>query len=130
MIHPQERLLQAARALEASPEFGEYREKRQAAEHRIGRLIQLGVRQSRYFGQAKTLFQVMLAATVANLTLTATKMMKMRPRSGAKGLTSSLLSMLRRAFEALPAIRLSRLGPGPRMLALFRPLQPAFRLGF
>jgi hypothetical protein len=130
MIHPQEHLIQEARALQASPQFHEYREKRQAAEHRIGRLIQLGVRQSRYFGQAKTLFQVMLAATVANLTLTATKMMKMRPRSGGKGLTSSLLSMLRRAFEALPAIRLRPLGPGLRIPALFRPPQPAFRLGF
>ena len=129
-IHPQERLLQAARALQVSPEFSEYREKRQAAEHRIGRLIQLGIRQSRYFGQAKTLFQVMLAATVANLTLTATKMMKMRPRSGAKGITSSLLSMLRRAFHTLPAIRLPRLGPWLCIPALFRPLQPAFRLDF
>jgi hypothetical protein len=129
-IHPQERLLQAARALQSSPQFHEYREKRQAAEHRIGRLIQLGVRQSRYFGQAKTLFQVMLAATVANLTLTATKMMKMRPRSEGKGIMSSLLSMLRRAFEALPAIRLRPLGPGLRIPALFRPPQPAFRLGF
>jgi hypothetical protein len=130
MIHPQERLIQEARALQASPQFREYREKRQAAEHRIGRLIQLGVRQSRYFGQAKTLFQVMLAATVANLTLTATKMMKMRPRSGAKGITSSLLSMLRRAFAALPAIRLRPLGPGLCIPALFRPPQPAFRLDF
>ena len=129
-IHPQERLLQAARALQASPQFHEYREKRQAAEHRIGRLIQLGVRQSRSFGQAKTLFQVMLAATVANLTLTAAKMMKMRPGSGGKALTSSLLSMLRRAFEALPAFRLRPLGPGLRIPALFRPPQPAFRLGF
>lgn len=126
-IHPQERLLQAARALQTSPEFGEYRKKRQAAEHRLGRLIQLGVRQSRYFGQAKTLFQVMLAATVANLTLTATKMMKMRPRSGVKGIRSSLLSMLRCAFAALPAIRLR---PGLRIPALFPPPQPAFRLGF
>jgi len=129
-IHPQERLIQEARALQASPQFGEYREKRQAAEHRIGRLIQLGVRQSRYFGQAKTLFQVMLAATVANLTLTATKTNMMRPGSGAKGISSSLLCMLRRAFEALLAIRLPRLGPGLRIPALFRPLQPAFRLGF
>jgi len=129
-IHPQERLLQAARALEASPQFHEYREKRQAAEHRIGRLIQLGIRKSRYFGQAKTLFQVMLAATVANLTLTATKTKKMRPANNAKGITSSLLSILTRAFEALPPIRLRPLGPVIRIPALFRPPQPAFRLGF
>src|SRR3990172_10285636 len=41
-IHPQERLMQEARALQASPQFHEYRKKRQAAEHRIGRLIQIG----------------------------------------------------------------------------------------
>ena len=129
-IHPQERLIQEARALQTSPGFREYRKRRQAAEHRIGRPIQLGVRQSRYFGQAKTLFQVVLAATVGNLTLAATKMMKMRSRSGGKGIMSFLLSMLRRAFEALPAIQLPPLGPGLCMPALFRPPQPAFRLGF
>lgn len=129
-IHPQERLLQAARALQASPEFGEYREKRQAAEHRLARLVQLGIRQSRYFGQAKTFFQVMLAATVANLTLTATKMKKMGPANMAKGLTSFLLSLLRRAFEALLAIRLRRLGPVLRIPVFFRLPQPAFRLDF
>lgn len=129
-IHPQERLLQAARALQASPEFGEYREKRQAAEHRLARLVQLGIRKSRYFGQTKTFFQVVLAATVANLTLTATKMKKMRPGSGAKGLMSFLLSLLRRTAKALLAIRLPRLGSGLRILALSRLPQPAFRLDF
>ena len=129
-IHPQERLLQAARTLQASPEFGPYREKRQAAEHRLARLVQLGIRKSRYFGQTKTFFQVMLAATVANLTLTATKMKKMRPGSGAKGLTSFLLSLLSRTFKALLAIRLPRLGPVLRIPALSRLPQPAFRLDF
>jgi hypothetical protein len=129
-LHPQERLLQEARALQASPEFSEYREKRQAAEHRLARLVQLGIRKSRYFGQAKTLFQVMLAATVANLTLTATKMNKMRPGNMAKGLTSFFLSLLRRALEALPGIRLRPLGPVLRIPALFRLPQPAFRLNF
>ena len=38
-------------------------------EHRIARLAQLGIRQARYVGRTKTLFQVCLAATVANLTL-------------------------------------------------------------
>ena len=42
-------------------------------EHRLARLVQLGIRQSRYFGRAKTLFQLYLAATVANLTLVAAK---------------------------------------------------------
>jgi hypothetical protein len=38
-------------------------------EHRIARLVQLGIRQARYRGHAKTLFQVAMAAAVANLTL-------------------------------------------------------------
>jgi hypothetical protein len=42
---------------------------RQVVEHRIARMTQLGVRQARYFGRHKTLFQVLMAATVANLTL-------------------------------------------------------------
>jgi len=129
-IHPQERLLQAARALQASPEFGDYREKRQAAEHRLARLVQLGIRQSRYFGQAKTFFQVMLAATVANLTLTATKMKKMRPGSGARGLPSSLLSLLKRSFHTLLAIPLRRHRPLLRIPELFRVPHPAFRPDF
>lgn len=68
-VHPQEALLQEARALQASPAFREYRSRRQVAEHRIARLTQLGTRQARYFGQAKTLFQLAMAAAVANLTL-------------------------------------------------------------
>lgn len=37
-------------------------------------LTLLGIRQSRYFGRAKTLFQILLAATVANLTLVASRL--------------------------------------------------------
>ena len=44
-----------------------------AVEHRLARLVQLGIRQSRYFGRVKTRFQLYLAATVANLTLVAGK---------------------------------------------------------
>ena len=39
------------------------------AEHRLARLAQLGICQSRYLGWVKTKFQLYLAATVANLTL-------------------------------------------------------------
>ncbi len=45
--------------------------KRVVVEHRIGRLIQLGNRQAKYFGKTKTGFQIALAATVANLMLVA-----------------------------------------------------------
>lgn len=72
-LHPQEALLRQARALQNDPAFEPYRKLRQTVEHRLARLVQLGIRQARYFGRKKTLFQLLLAATVANLTLVATK---------------------------------------------------------
>jgi len=44
---------------------------RSTVEHRIARLIQLGLRQARYFGTKKTMFQLAMVAAVANLTLIA-----------------------------------------------------------
>ena len=70
-VHPQEALLQEARALQQSPAFAPYKRDRQVVEHRLARLVQLGIRQARYVGRAKTLFQLLMAATVANLTLLA-----------------------------------------------------------
>ena len=71
-VHPQEALLQQARELQTTPVFDEARRRRQVVEHRIARLVQLGIRQARSFGRTKTLFQLCLAAAVANLTLLAT----------------------------------------------------------
>ena len=76
-VHPQERLLQAARALQQSAAFAQYRVHRQAVEHRIARLMQLGMRQARYRGRVKTRFQLLMAATVANLTLVAATMKRL-----------------------------------------------------
>lgn len=70
-LHPQEALRQEAKAFQRSPAFAPYRKLRQVAEHRIARLIQLGMRQARYFGRAKTRGQLLLTSTVANLTLMA-----------------------------------------------------------
>lgn len=70
-LHPQEALLQQARDLQHSEAFGEYKKRRQVSEHRIARLVQLGIRQARYVGRVKTLFQLLLSATVANITLVA-----------------------------------------------------------
>ena len=67
-LHPQEALLQQARVLQQSEAFSEYRQRRVVVEHRLARLVQLGIRQARYFGRSKTKFQLYLAATVANLT--------------------------------------------------------------
>ncbi len=72
-LHPQEALLQNARALQQSEAFAGYRKRRVVVEHRLARLVQLGIRQARYFGRVKTKFQLYLAATVANLTLVAAK---------------------------------------------------------
>ena len=69
LIHPQEALLQEARALQQSAAYHEYRARRVVAELRLALLVQLGIRQSRYFGRVRTRFQLYLAATVANLTL-------------------------------------------------------------
>ena len=65
--------MQQARALQQSAAFAGYRQRRVVVEHRLARLVQLGIRQARYFGRAKTRFQSYLAATVANLTLVAGK---------------------------------------------------------
>ena len=80
-IHPQEALLQQARALQRSADYDQYRKRRVVAEHRLARLVQLGIRQARYFGRVKTRFQLYLAATVANLTLALGKI----GRSGSTG---------------------------------------------
>lgn len=92
MLHPQEALLQEARAFQQSEEFAPYRKLRQAAEHRLARLMQLGVRQARYFGRTKTRFQLLMTAAVANLTLVATKVGMMRGRRGERASITSCRS--------------------------------------
>jgi hypothetical protein len=54
-VHPQEALLHQARTFQASAAFDDVRRRRQTAEHRIARLVQLGIRQARYVGRAKTI---------------------------------------------------------------------------
>jgi hypothetical protein len=98
MIHPQEALLQEARAFQQSEAFAPYRKLRQVAEHRLARLMQLGVRQARYFGRTKTLFQLLMAATVASLTLVATGTGLMRDRNHPR----TIISIYVRALLAAP----------------------------
>jgi hypothetical protein len=93
-VHPQERLLQEARALQAGPAFAEYRRRRQAVEHRIARLVQLGIRQARDVGRAKTAFQLLMAAAVANLTyLAVTTSQPTGPDAAALGLLAASLGL-------------------------------------
>lgn len=67
--HPQEGLLRAAREEAATPAGRQRLRQRVVVEHRQARLAQLGAKQARYFGRAKTEFQLLIAATVANLRL-------------------------------------------------------------
>ena len=90
-VHPQERLLQEARAFQASPAFAEYRRRRQRVEHRIARLVQLGIRQARDIGRAKIRFQLLMAAAVANLTYLAATT---SPDATPVGLLAALLGLL------------------------------------
>ena len=103
-LHPQEALLQQARALQQSEAFDGYRQRRVVVEHRLARLVQLGIRQSRYFGRAKTRFQLYLAATVANLTLVAAKAGLPEDTGGASKVGSALRpGTIRSAFDFIPA---------------------------
>lgn len=86
--------------------------KRASVEHRIGRMVQLGARQARYFGKAKTGFQIALIATVANLALVA----------AATG-TASSAALLLGLLIGMAASALRRLAEqnGPLEMAPSRP---------
>jgi transposase len=119
-LHPQEKLLQEARAFQQSDAFKEYRRLRQSVEHRLARLVQLGIRQARYFGRRKTLFQLLMAATVANLTLAATKTGQIRTKDGRKdSFCVWILSTLNAFWARLKSV-----------FASTRRQIPTFRLGF
>jgi hypothetical protein len=68
-VQAEERLQQQARAHNQSEAGRKSLRERVVVEHRIARLVGLGIRQSRYFGRKKTCLQVVMAAVVANLTL-------------------------------------------------------------
>ena len=90
--------MQQARALQQSAGYDEYRARRVVVEHRLARLVHLGIRQSRYIGRIKTRFQLYLAATVANLTLVAGKI----GLSARTGCASSSCGTAR--TEAIPSV--------------------------
>ena len=103
-LHPQEALLQQARALQQSEAFGGYRQHRVVVEHRLARLVQLGIRQPRYFGRIKTRFQLYLAATVADLTLVAAKAgLPAGPGCGSSAGSAFHAGTIRSALEIVPA---------------------------
>ena len=113
LIHPQEGMLQQARALQQSADYDEYRARRVVVEHRLARLVQLGIRQARYFGRVKTKFQLYLAATVANLTLVAGKIgLSGSTGGGAAGhrvVRNDVLAVVANAAANFSAVRLGQL---------------------
>jgi hypothetical protein len=110
-VHPQERLLQRARAFQASPAFTPYRALRQVAEHRLARLVQLGLRQARYRGVAKTRFQAYMAATVANLTLLAARFGPVFARFLVRTRPAALLALRTARWRACRHTQRCRLTP-------------------
>src|ERR1019366_5362479 len=70
-IQAEEDLQQRARMHNQSEAGRKTLRQRVVVEHRIARLVQLGIRQSGYFGGAKTCLQVVMAAVVANVSLVA-----------------------------------------------------------
>lgn len=66
-VHPQEGLLQEARAFQETPEGRSVLRGRVVVEHRLARLGQLGIGQARYVGRRKSLYQLTIAAAIANL---------------------------------------------------------------
>jgi hypothetical protein len=70
-IQAEEDLQQRARAHNQTEAGRQSLRERVVVEHRIARLVQLGIRQSRYFGRTKTCLQVVMAAVVANVSLVA-----------------------------------------------------------
>lgn len=126
-LHPQEALLREARAFQHSEAFSLYRELRQTVEHRIARLMQLGMRQARYFGRSKTLFQLLMAATVANLTLVATKVGLMRTQGSKRHLVfAHLLSRMVAFIVGLILSVTNIFKPSPSPLSQ----KGGYRLGF
>ena len=66
-VHPQERLLQKARAYQQTEDGRKRLRERVVVEHALARLSHLGIGQARYCGRVKTRYQLLMACTVANL---------------------------------------------------------------
>jgi hypothetical protein len=68
-VQAEEALQQQARAHNQTEAGRKSLRERVVVEHRLARLVQLGIRKSRYFGRIKTCMQLVLAAVVANISL-------------------------------------------------------------
>lgn len=94
--------LQVLRRKQRTQAFRRRYRERVVAEHRIARLVQLGLRQARYLGQAKTAFQASILATVANLTLVAGVRPLSRPLKRLLRALEEVATTARASFNNLP----------------------------
>ncbi len=106
--HPEEELLVHARAQQRTSGFHDTYRQRQRVEHKLARMMQLGARQSRYFGRAKTELQWLIAATVANLTLALTHRKPETSQEPTKGDFPTLPKALQILLQRAKAIWISR----------------------
>ena len=107
-LHPREDLLQYARAVATTEAFKEHYRRRVTVEHSIARLVQRGIRQSRFMGRKRTLWQVALAAAVVNLIIVAGQERAKEDRESSLGLLLLLLTslfLLRLAFRCRQRLR-------------------------
>ena len=103
-LHPEEELMQQARAYQETEAFREDTKLRQTAEHRLARLVQLGIRKARYFGRLKTKWQLLLAAAVANLVLVAAWELATGTSPGLGAASFSLLLQLTFFLLLVPSL--------------------------
>ena len=134
VLHPEEGLLQEARAYQETAAFREDTKLRQTVEHRLARLVQLGIRKARYFGRHKTKWQLLLAAAVANLVLVAAWETATGTSPGLGTFSFSLLLQLTFFLLLVPnLIGVAKRRQHPVFTAPARdcvPQTPGFRPGF
>ena len=125
--------------MQQSADYDEYRARRVVVEHRLARLVQLGIRQARYFGKVKTKFQLYLAAAVANLTLVLGKIGLLGSTGGGAAGHRVVLNVVHTVVATNAAANFSavRLGQLWSLILLTSTLPPkslyptkAFRPGF
>jgi hypothetical protein len=100
-IQAEEDLQQRARGHNQTEAGRQSLRQRVVVEHRIARLVQLGIRQSRYFGKTKTRLQGVMAAVVANVSLVAgycKRQAKRAAKPSAAAATAARIGLLAAVF--------------------------------
>jgi hypothetical protein len=85
--------LRRLRRRQRTKRFKRIYRRRVKVEHRIARLVQLGVRQARYLGRTKVAFQLCMVAAVANLSLACTKSGSQDPERRSFAMTDALATL-------------------------------------